>query len=163
MIRQIDKILTIFEEWGIGICMVVSLVVLVLNVILRYIFHASLSWPAEFSTYLMILLVYLGSSAGIKHDSELKVDFIVDIFPRSGKFFALWLNIIRLGACVIFFWAGMSVVQMEYAFSNVSPTLRLPLWILFGILPFAAVLFAIRTLLSFREIFAGRSSGKQEG
>jgi len=161
--RRIDKFLTVLEEYGIGMCMLVSLVILVVNVILRYLFHASLSWPAELSTYLMILLVYLGSSAGIKHDSELKVDFIVDVFPRTGKFFAVWLNIVRLAACVIFFWAGISVVQMEYAFSNVSPTLRLPLWILFGVLPFAAVLFAVRTLLSFREIFADRSTGKQEG
>ncbi len=158
--KTLDKILSFIEHYCIGICMLMSLVVLLLNVILRYLFHAALSWPPEVTTYCLILTIFLGSSAGITRNAELKVDLIVELFPRATGFFDVWLNVVRFLACIIFFWAGIEVVKMEYMFHTVSPTLHFPLWIVFSLLPFVSIMFALRTILSFQTFMKNRKEAK---
>ena len=93
----------IIENCCIGTCMLLSLILLLLNVILRYLFQSSLSWPPEVTTYFLILTIYLGCSAGIKRNAELKVDLVVDLFPRAKGFFDVWLNAVRFIATFMFF------------------------------------------------------------
>ena len=50
--------------------------------------------------------------------------------------------------------------MMEYSFHSVSPTLRIPLWIVFSILPFASIMFALRTILSFQVFLKNRKELK---
>lgn len=61
------------EDW-LGSFLLFSLLVLMgLNVILRYLFNTGIAWSEEIGRYLLIYVVYLGIATGIRLDSHIHI------------------------------------------------------------------------------------------
>ena len=141
------------ERWGIFLCFSTCLVVLILGVLTRYVFMRPLSWPDELSTYLFILMTFLGASSSIRSNQELRVDALVERFPRARFGLDLWMHSVRLAAAIIIIWTGIKFVQVELVFMNISPILHIPIPLVFSILPLFGLLLALRTMLQFVQLF----------
>lgn len=53
------------------------------QVVMRYIAKSPLSWSEEISRYMFIWMIYIGVSYGVKRDAHIKVDFLMNLFPKS--------------------------------------------------------------------------------
>jgi C4-dicarboxylate transporter DctQ subunit len=150
---KLDIFLDRLERWGIFLCFSTCLVVLILGVLTRYVFMRPLSWPDELSTYLFILMTFLGASASIRSNQELRVDALVERFPWARFGLDLWMHSVRLIAAIIFIWTGIKFVQVELVFMNISPILHIPIPLVFSMLPMFGVLLVLRTMLQLVQLF----------
>lgn len=64
-----------------GLAVLVMTLIITMDVVLRYAFTPT-KWVHEFSTYLMVVLVFLGLAYALKEDAHIKVDFLVVRLPR---------------------------------------------------------------------------------
>ena len=76
VLERIEKVL-------LCISVAVMLVVMIYQVILRYIFTASNAWSEELARYLFIFQVMLASAIGIRRNSHLQIDALIHLLkPR---------------------------------------------------------------------------------
>jgi len=132
--------------------MLVSLTVSILS---RYLFVRPLSWPDELSTYLFIIMTFLGASASIKTNSELKVNVLYERFPRWRKPLDLILHSVRLCVCFFFIVFGWFYIQVEIVMATLSPILQIPVYMIFWSLPIFGIFMAIRTIDCLMILFKG--------
>ena len=70
------------EEAFAVIAMALMAVIMGIQVIARYVFNSSLSWPEEVSVYLLIWMGMLSLSYCIRKNASIKVEMIIDLFPE---------------------------------------------------------------------------------
>lgn len=153
---KLDAVLDYLERWTIYLCFVTCLVVLCLGVTTRYVFMRPLSWPDELSTYLFILMSFLGASNSVRSNSELKVDALYERFPGARFGLDLFLNLARLLAAGIIIYTGIMFVAVEWEFMNITPILHIPIPLIFCMLPVFGVILTLRTILRLRLLFQER-------
>jgi len=144
--ERLSAVLDRIEKWGIFSCFTFTLGALTVSILSRYVFRRPLSWPDELSTYLFILMTFLGASASVKDNSELKVNALFERFPEWGFGLDLLLHSIRLVVCIIFMVAGWQFVIVEYEMQTYSPIIRIPVYLIFAMLPFLGLIMGIRTI-----------------
>lgn len=65
------------------ILMSVMTLLIFVQVIMRYVFNASLSWSEELARYIFIWLIYIGISYGCKLRKHIKIDAALYFFPKK--------------------------------------------------------------------------------
>ncbi len=86
----IEKIIRIL----LFVTMAVMVVVMIYQVILRYVFSASNSWSEELCRYLFIYSVMLGAAIAVRRNSHLQIDVLTSRFSPKLK------NIVTIVATV---------------------------------------------------------------
>lgn len=143
------KVLKWLDDYlEISICVVLmSLMTLLIfiQVIMRYVFSASLSWSEELARYLFIWLIYLGISYGCKIMKHIKIDAALMLFPKKIR------PVIMIVGDVIFFAfaiyitvTGFQLCGMQIQLSKSSPAMQLPLQYVYAAPMVGMALSAIR-------------------
>ena len=138
LLRTINAI----SRWlhAIGAYVVLPLLTLLISVdvVLRYVFSAPLSWSLEVSKYLLLIMILLGLLASFRDDVHIRVDIFHSLLPRPAK------RVVGLAMyfCVAFIFMLIALKATEearFAFrvGLKSPQLELPTWP-----PLALVAFA---------------------
>ena len=63
----------------------VTVLVVILNVILRYIFHSGLFWVEEVATTCFIWSIFIGAAAAYKYKMHIGIDLITKLFPERAR------------------------------------------------------------------------------
>jgi TRAP-type C4-dicarboxylate transport system permease small subunit len=123
-----------FEEYILSGLLIVIAVVMMLQVIMRYVFNASLSWAEEASRYAFVWSALVSIGYSIKENSILKVDTLVESLPAGLKH--ILLTLINLSVTLFFgylFVNSIPAVQRVVMTGQTSPALKIPLsWIYFA-------------------------------
>jgi len=151
--EKISTIISKIERWGIFACFFSMLTVLTVSILSRYLFERPLSWPDELTTYLFILMTFLGASASVKDNSELKVEVLYEKFSRLRIPMDILLHLVRLVVSIIFIVTGYDFVSVEWQMSTYTPILRIPVFLIFSLLPFWGVLMAFRSIERFFRLW----------
>ena len=61
-------------------------VVIVLQVFMRYVMENSLTWSEELARFCFVWLVYIGISYGVKKAKHIRVEAILTVLKRKGKY-----------------------------------------------------------------------------
>ncbi len=102
-----------------GIALLVTLLIS-LDVILRYIFRASIPAAVEFTQVLMVLLVYLSLGKSQEARQHIRVEFVIEkLSPGMRRYWEIVVHFFALLFVVIIFWESIglfidSVSVMEY-------------------------------------------------
>ena len=81
----VGRFINSIEETAIAVILGLMTLVTFVNVVLRYVFNASLIWGLEVVLILFAWLVLLGISYGFKIGSHLGVDAVINLFESPGK------------------------------------------------------------------------------
>ncbi|MGL4677600.1 MAG: TRAP transporter small permease [Brevinema sp.] len=81
------KILNNIELYIAMITISITTIIVILNVIFRYIFSIQFIWLEEISLGCFIWTVYLGAVAAYKRDRLIGVDFLIQVLPSRAKIF----------------------------------------------------------------------------
>lgn len=123
-----------FEEYVLSGLLVVIAVVMMLQVIMRYVFNASLSWAEEASRYAFVWSALISIGYTIKENSILKVDTLVESLPAGLKH--LLVTSINVSVTLFFgylFINSIPAIQRVIRTGQTSPALKIPLgWIYFA-------------------------------
>ena len=71
------------EEYLIALFLIAITFVMLLQIVMRYVFQHSLSWPEEFSRYCFVYITFLTFGYCIQHDSMLRLDIIKEVLPKK--------------------------------------------------------------------------------
>jgi len=123
-----------FEEYILSGLLVVIAVVMMLQVIMRYVFNASLSWAEEASRYAFVWSALVSIGYTIRENSILKVDTLVEALPAGLKH--ILVTLINLSVTLFFgylFISSIPAVKRVIMTGQTSPALKIPLgWIYFA-------------------------------
>ena len=123
-----------FEEYILSGLLIVIAAVMMLQVIMRYVFNASLSWAEEASRYAFVWSALVSIGYTIKENSILKVDTLVEALPGSLK--NLLITLINCAVTLFFgylFVSSIPAVLRVISTGQRSPALNIHLgWIYFA-------------------------------
>ena len=130
VIRWLDEN---FEEVILVVLLVVISFVMLAQIIARYVFNNSMTWPEEFCRYCYIWTVFLSLGYTIKRGSMLRVGVVMDLFPaKIQNAVTLIVNLIILALCGTLFWRAIGVVgHIKNVTHEISSAMRLPMWLMY--------------------------------
>jgi TRAP-type C4-dicarboxylate transport system permease small subunit len=138
--------------YGLGIviaclCLGAQLVIITINVILRYFFASGISWVEEISKdVLMTAFTFIAMAIGVKLDTHISVD----VFPRAmPRWFTIGLEKLKflLLAGVGLFLMVKGVSLMTLVRGSIASAPMLPITLQYVSVPFAGLLILADSIL----------------
>lgn len=132
-----------FEESIMLTLLSVMLILMGLQVFMRYAVARSLSWPEEIIRYSFIWFVFIGISYSVKHNIHLKVDLLEMAIPRFKGVLLFLQDIVFFAFCVFMIRPALSGVGMLLRSGQSSAALGVPMWLVYTslLLGFALTIF----------------------
>ena len=121
--KKIVNALNHFEEAAIVFLFAVMVVVIFVQVIMRYVFNNSLYWSEELGKFIFVWISWLGISLGERYGEHIKITMLVDRFPhRVAQIFNIISEIIVIGICAITLYYGVTLVfsQMGTRYAGIK-------------------------------------------
>ncbi|MCG9690981.1 TRAP transporter small permease [Vibrio sp. Isolate22] len=137
LLKNIEEILA-------SIAISITVLVVIVNVVLRYGFGFVVPWSEELSVICFIWAVYLGISSCYKHKLHMGVDVVVAMLPEKAKIpFRLCVSVFLLALNIL-----MAVLSYQYLMlsNKVTPVMGVSYFVINGVLLFCFSLMAIHTV-----------------
>ncbi|MCM3760943.1 TRAP transporter small permease [Alkalihalobacillus oceani] len=162
--QLLNRLLNRLEEVVIGSAILIVSLLILVNVVLRYLFGTGINWTEEMVRFLMILVTFVGASICVRQGSHISVDFLFNLLKGKAK---KWLTLCIYLICVIFTasmaWYSLEIIQQNMRFIQKAPALQIPMYIPYLILPLGLSLCTIRYIQEIYYIFRpGNKPGKEE-
>lgn len=148
----LDLILGVFTkviEFFIMISVGATGIILIANVIARYVLQKSIVGADEIALLLLVWITFLGACLQIRKRDMVAVTFLLDkLPPRLYRAMQILIQI-----CILFFSIWFLYVGFEWLMSSSSTksaALRLPLWIPNAIFPISMFVIIVFTLDNIR-------------
>jgi TRAP-type C4-dicarboxylate transport system permease small subunit len=151
---KIKKILNSFEEYLLLPSLMFSVGLIFVQVVMRYVFHNSLSWSEELARYIFVWQLWLGVSYAAKNQSHIRITVIE-------KFLSAQLRkVLETLVIVIWFGFGCFVIVQGYkiamqigAYGQTSSALGLPMVYAYMSVPVGAALMNVRLIQNLVLLF----------
>lgn len=146
-----------FEAYFLATLIAVSVVIIFVQVIMRYVFSNSLSWSEELARYLFLYSIWLGASFAVKKSSHLRIEIINNMLKgkKSIMFDSLGLIIWLVFTIYLTYITGNLTLQI-FARGQLSPAMRIPMGYAYLSVPFGCSVMIIRLvqqlLLNFKKL-----------
>ena len=153
-VRKIRRIINKTEDVFSVSILIVLCVVVFLQVFFRYVVNKPLAWSEELARFLSIYLVYIASSVVLRDDSHMSMDYVVQLLPDKAR-----AIVDIIGKVIISSFLILAIVKsftiVRITFFQVSPSLNIPMGVIYAALPISFSLmlidFITRILLRKRE------------
>jgi len=142
-----DRVLTWIENSLAALALGGATVIAIAGVIMRYVFGDGIFWSEEAVIFLVILSTFIGAVITLRHNEHVNVDIMPALLGERGKWvFAMLgtlLLVIYCGVIGAYAW----ILIFEPAASNtITPSLKLPLWVVELSLPIGLTLMFLRSM-----------------
>ncbi len=130
-------------------CVAVSImaVLVFVNVIARYVFGDSLAVSDELSTYLFVLMSFMGTAIAARRKAHLGLSIITDrVSPRARMIINEIMYAISALFCLLIVIFGVQMVISQYQMGQETATMQWPEWIYGSFVPIGAA-FAMLAFL----------------
>ena len=112
------------EEVLAGFCVLVMAGLVFLQVVMRYVFNAPMSWSDEIAVYAMLWSVYLSVSWAVRERAHIRVMNFIDLFPRSIAFgLVMFSDLLWFLFGIFLTWQAIVLEQSFWLNKYESPTL----------------------------------------
>ena len=127
------------EKFVASVCVVVMAVLVFANVIARKVFDNSLAFSEEMSTYLFVLMSFMGTAIAARRNAHLGLSIITDrVKPRTRTI----INMITYGIaalfCLLIIIFGVQMVISQYQLGQETAAMQWPEWIYGSYVPIGA-------------------------
>lgn len=147
ILRWLDENL---EETLLILLVIAMTLLMGLQVFSRYLLNASLSWSEELTRYMFVWCGFLSISYCIKKWISIKIDQIMNMFPKPlYVFFQLLLNVILFSFFLYLSIHAYTYLQMSISSKQTSPALGLPMYVVQAA---PLVGFVLAMIRSFQQI-----------
>lgn len=148
VVRWLDEY---FEEYILVILLALISVVMMTQIVMRYAFSASLSWPEEFTRYCFIWSVFIGTSYSVKKRNMLRIDAVTTFLPkRVQEYLDLVIEVVILLFFGFLCYNSVEVVQKLYSSGQTSPAMELPMYFVYAS---TVVGFGLTVVRSLQNLF----------
>mgnify|MGYP001259564577 CR=1 FL=1 len=134
-------------EWTIILLFGSFTVVMLMQVVSRYVFNYSFIWSDEFTRYTFIWMVLLASGVAIRRKVHLGFDLFVAKLPKKLQVIVNIVNDLLIAVFLVFFFFK-SIELLRSAGMTPSPSMHIPMGVVYIILPLSALVMLIYLLES---------------
>ena len=116
MTTTLKRFLTHFEEIVCGVFLVSMIVLVIMNVFLRYLFSYSIFWAEEVATICFVWCVFVGASATYKHKMDMGIDVLIRKAPAKVEQairFLVHLILLALNAYIFYISIVFTLIAWE--------------------------------------------------
>ena len=142
------KIWDHLEEYILVISFIITVTLIFVQVMMRYVFGYSLSWSEELARYIFLWQIWLGASFAVKEHRHLRIEAIKGMLPSIAQ---RWLELVALliwfGFSLFLAVKGTELVSIMAMRGQVSPALRLPMSYAYASVPLGCGLMSIRLII----------------
>jgi len=144
-----DKVIKIVN-WCSDIWIVVSLAIMfltiVLDVALRQLLNAPLTWHLEVSQYMLINVTYIGAAVAHRHSQHISINiFVSKLSERKSKYVDMLTKLLLLPFLILL---AYSCYDMLGQTRGLTPVLRLPMWTYYSPIFIGSVLLCFYSILA---------------
>ena len=151
-----------FEACFIVPLMFLMSIIIFMQVVMRYVFHSSLTWSEELARYLFVWLVYFSVAYTAKRQAHIRIDAAIYLYPKALR---PWIEILSEIIVLIFsiFIAitSVTVFQKISASGQISPALHIPMQFVYAAPLVGFVLTAIRQVQCIMQKFREMHTNKE--
>lgn len=105
--------------------LLVMIVLVFVNVVLRYGFNSGISVSVELSRFIFVWIVYLGSVLALAHNQHLAVPVLYRCLPEALQcWLARGVYVVMALLSLMFAWGAFQ--QMQLGWGNLSPISKIP-------------------------------------
>lgn len=159
MSKTLSFILNNFEDLISAFFISVTTILVVINIVMRYIFNSGLVWSEEVATGCFVWSVFIGAVAVFKHRGHVGVDIIVKKMPHGvQRAVALITDIILVA--LNGYMSYLSILYISKSYTKMTPVLGISsVYISSSVL----IAFVLMTLYSVKFVWQDlRGQDKEE-
>lgn len=146
ILKKLDTAASHFEEWTLFIIVITALVALFFNVVLRYGFNYTLAWSEELVRIVIIYSTFVGASVAVKQRAMIRIDAVVQIFPRLKKGLTFYTNILMLVFAGMMIYYGYRMTHLQLLTHQKTIIMQIPLVIVYAVMPVTGMMVFLRTI-----------------
>ena len=135
----------------------VIVVLMAVNVVLRYLFSVGSVWAQELEWHLLAPLIMFGIPYALLKGDHVRVDVLFEKFkPINQQYVEVVSQILGIAIAGLFLWLSFAYVQQSYSIGETSsdPGGLAYRWILKSILPMGFALLALQSFATLLGVFA---------
>ncbi len=164
MKRAASKLLTYLDEIE-NIIMVsgisVAVILVLIQVVLRYAFNLSISWIEEAVRYIIVWMSFTGASIGLRNKAHITVDLLLTVLPeKPARIVAIIGALSGSVFSIVLIWYGLALVQHVLAMGQLSSAMLVPMGWVYVILPLSGLLMFIRFVQMIWALWTGDRAGR---
>lgn len=136
-------------------CLASMMLMVFVNVILRYGFNSGITFSEDVSRLFFVWLTFLGAIAAMKDSAHIRVDSLVEKMPARGKNVCEFVgNALILSVCWLLFQGGwqQTVINLD----TVSPVTGWPMAVLYITSVIASIGIALYAFTNIFRLFRNR-------
>lgn len=116
------------EEAVLGGLLVLISVIMMLQIICRFVFQFSLTWPEEAGRFCFIFTTFFSIGFCIKHESDLRVDVLIQLLPGKARLvLQMILDVIAIAAYGYLLCGAAGVLRSVAKSGQTSSALSIPM------------------------------------
>ena len=136
-LTKFDRLLAKGEGWVLITLVVVMTVVVLLQVIYRYLLAQPLHWSEELARYLFVWISVLGAALSVQRRGHFGMDFFFKMLPDQGRRFLIFIIYLLMGVVILVLLVqGIFLVQKTAA--QQSPAMEISMGWAYACLPVGA-------------------------
>jgi len=146
LLARVDVALSWAEAAFVGGALAFASLLLFVNVVLRYWFLAPISWAEELTLYVMVWIVFIGSSVAIRFRGHIAIDLLPMVLsPTARRRLAVLVALgVLVFLAVFFYYSGQHTLRVR-ASGQVTPVMQAPMWLAYLAMPAGSALMFLRT------------------
>lgn len=143
------------EEILASLAISVTVLMVIVNVILRYVFGFVVPWSEELSVICFIWATYFGISSCYKHKLHMGVDVVITLLPEAFK------RVFRLVILSFLLALNLLLAYLSFEYTmlsnKVTPVMGMSYFTINGVLVVCFSLMAIHTLIFMKDEWNSRN------
>ena len=126
------------EKFVASVCVILMAVLVFANVVARKVFDDSLVFSDEMSTYLFVLMSFMGAAIAARRNAHLGLSIITDrVKPRTRTVINMTYAIAAV-FCLLIIIFGVQMVISQYQLGQETAAMQWPEWIYGSFVPIGA-------------------------
>ena len=153
-IQKVDKCLSMIENAVIILGLSAMFLILLAQVIMRYVFSRPLTWSEEAARFIFVYVSFIGISYAYRQKGHIRMEVVVNLFPQAVR---RGLEVlINLGTIALFCYMSPFSFRFIGIQAGVKATAtHIPMSIVYTALPLGMALSCVRLLISSLRIVWG--------
>jgi len=125
---------------------IVMFIVVMIEVVMRYILHGSVAWSSEVCETLLVWLAFVGGAVALLYDEHMRISFLVDNIKTTALRKPVFL--VGIALTVLFLISGIigGAELVRRTWNMTTTTLQIPAGIMYAAFPVGCLLMLIVTL-----------------
>lgn len=148
-----DRLVTLCM-WSLVVVGAAMSIIVLLQVVFRFLIHVPFPWSEELARYLMIWMGMLGAFVALRQGRHIGVGVFVDRLPPSlGSKVRVTVQLITIGFLAIVARFGFSLASLNAG--QLSPAMRIPMTFPYLAIPVGSCLMILELIRGLLEELAG--------